>query len=181
MRLVPRLKVDFVQYWQIPISAGQARPDRLAVISDNGRRTWRQLGANVSRVAGLVADRASAPGARVGVLLRNGAWQPELYFGISRAACILVPLNWRLAEADLGAVIEDAGIELIFASEDLLAPVQGSCAHVVVIESSTWEDVLAAASPPPNPSGQNETDVTMISYTSGQQALRRASCTLTGR
>jgi acyl-CoA synthetase (AMP-forming)/AMP-acid ligase II len=161
-------------YWEIATTAAQARPDELAIIAPNGRRTWRELVQNVHRVAGMLAlERNLARGARVGVLLRNGAWQPELYYGISRAGGVVVPLNWRLTAAELGRVIVDAGIELVFIGEDLVDQITGTSVETIVCrdagDGASGYGALLRSAPVlhEDPAGLTADDLAMIAYTSG--------------
>jgi acyl-CoA synthetase (AMP-forming)/AMP-acid ligase II len=161
-------------YWQIPQLAASVFPDSVAVIAPSqGRQlTWSELVDRVDHVAGLVSSVVSAPGARVGVLMRNGLHQPELYFGVTKAGCIVVPLNWRLADAELAATFADSGVEVVFADEEH----RGRCpegTHVVVVTEGSrtvagYEQALVSASCGGAPDLiVHEDDDAVIAYTSG--------------
>ncbi|MEY4722426.1 MAG: hypothetical protein RIQ46_2151 [Pseudomonadota bacterium] len=94
-----------------------AMPNRLAVgCAETGRRwTWAELDAAVDRLAGWLAERLGpASGQRVAVLAKNHPRLLILQLACERAGAIFVPFNWRLAEAEIAALIEDAAPALLF-------------------------------------------------------------------
>jgi fatty-acyl-CoA synthase len=58
-----------------------------------------------------------ASGARIAVLSRNCAEMLVLQLASIRAGAVFVPLNWRLAPAELEALVADAEPALLFADE----------------------------------------------------------------
>ena len=96
-------------------------PHRLAVgDAESGRRwNWLELDRASDRLAAwLVARLGPASGARIGVLARNHPLQVVLQFACARAGAIFVPLNWRLAPAEIAEIVRDAGPALIFRDEE---------------------------------------------------------------
>lgn len=75
-------------------------PDRPALITDEGRMTYRELRDAVTRVAGALCREGVAVGDRVCVLLENKAEYIVSYFAITSIGAIYVPLNWRLHAAE---------------------------------------------------------------------------------
>ena len=55
------------------------------------------------------------PGARVGVIALNSDRYLELYLGLPAAGYVLVPVNSRLAPAEMRAILDDAGVSVVFA------------------------------------------------------------------
>ena len=53
--------------------------------------------------------RAWRPGDRVAFLDRNGIEYFEVFFGCALLGAVSVAVNWRLAPAEMAAIIEDAG------------------------------------------------------------------------
>ena len=61
--------------------------------------TWVDLDPKANRFANLLLSRGLKTGPKVGILLMNCLeWLP-LYFGILKAGCIAVPMNFRFASA----------------------------------------------------------------------------------
>lgn len=64
--------------------------------------TWADVEERVARVAGVLADRhAIAPGDRVALLAENDVRLFLVQFALMRLRATLVPLNWRLSQAEL--------------------------------------------------------------------------------
>ena len=90
-------------------------PDACAVVCQDNRRTFAELGARCRRLAGAMRTLGLAPGDRVGVIALNSDRYLELYLGLPAAGYVLVPVNSRLAPAEMRAILEDAGVSVVFA------------------------------------------------------------------
>ena len=100
-------------------------PGRLAIgDAESARRwTWRDLDCAVDRLAAwLTGELGAASGARVAVLARNHPLMVVLQFACARAGAIFVPLNWRLAAAELAVILVDADPALVFHDAGLFVP-----------------------------------------------------------
>ena len=64
------------------------------------------------------ASSALAPHDRVGVIALNSDRYLELYLGLPAAGYVLVPVNSRLAPAEMRAILDDAGVSVLFADAD---------------------------------------------------------------
>ena len=127
----------------IPRHYARTTPDRPALIDGLGRRTWRELDETSNRIAAALVASGVAPRSHIGFFGKNSARYFELLFGINKAGCAIVPLNWRLAAAELAPVIDDAGCPLIFVDRefvDTLAAVRKLCAQpfrTIVFDSTS--------------------------------------------
>ena len=96
---------------------GRAKPAGLACVDlESGRQwDWRALDMAVNRVAHWIISKVgAASGERVATITRNSADMLILQFGCIRAGAIFVPFNWRLAQAEIAALIADATPTMIF-------------------------------------------------------------------
>lgn len=103
----------------------QSTPKRLAVgDAESGRRwQWAELDAAVDRLAAwLVEQLGAASGKRVAVLAKNHPLQVVLQFACIRAGAIFVPYNWRLAAAEVLALMQDAEPSLLFHDPEFVPP-----------------------------------------------------------
>ena len=113
------------------------------------------------------------PGDRVGVLATNGWRQAELYFGISKAGAVVVPLNWRLSEAELTRVVADADPRVLLVEERFQSALGSTGALLLPMageggQDDAYERRLSAATPLQGALDHcSEDNVTMIAYTSG--------------
>ena len=71
-------------------------PQRPALISSLGRRTYGELDAAANRVARSLRELVPEEGACVALLARNRPESVEVYLGCLRAGLELAPLNWHL-------------------------------------------------------------------------------------
>ena len=100
-------------------------PDRLAVgCCETGRRwTWAQLDRAIDRAAAWLVDQLGAgSGKRVATLTRNHPNMLVLQHACTRAGAIFVPYNWRLATAEIAALMADAEPSLIFHDAEFTVP-----------------------------------------------------------
>ena len=95
--------------------------------------TWRDFDRRANRFANLLLSRGLQRGAKVGILLMNCLeWLP-LYFGILKAGCIAVPMNFRYSSDEIKYCLELADVEvLVFGPEFVtrMDPIVNSLANV---------------------------------------------------
>ena len=80
--------------------------------------SWRDFDRRANRFANLLLSRGMERGAKVGILMMNCLeWLP-VYFGILKAGCIAVPLNFRYSADEIKYCLELADVEvLVFGPE----------------------------------------------------------------
>ena len=93
-----------------------------AVVCQDNRRTYAELGSRCRRLAGAMRKLGLAPHDRVGVIALNSDRYLELYLGLPAAGYVLVPVNSRLAPAEMRAILDDAGVSVLFADADYRVP-----------------------------------------------------------
>lgn len=85
------------------------QPDKPAIVHAGGTMRYAELAGRVRRVAGWLAGECGlSRGDRVAWLGHNAPEQLVLLFACARVGCMVLPLNWRLSDAELGAVLADA-------------------------------------------------------------------------
>ena len=91
------------------------RPDHPALTLEDHTLTYAELGERSNRIAqALLADGVRAAD-RIAVLDKNSIKIGEILLGAIKMGAVLIPLNWRLAAPELSAVLEDAGVTVLFA------------------------------------------------------------------
>ena len=80
--------------------------------------SWRDFDRRANRFANLLLSRGMERGTKVGILMMNCLeWLP-VYFGILKAGCIAVPLNFRYSADEIKYCLELADVEaLVFGPE----------------------------------------------------------------
>lgn len=87
--------------------AAQLGPDHVAVVDGGRRLTYADLTVWCTRIGAGLRDRGLVAGDRVAVLGVNSAAYLALYLGVPAAGFAFVPLNSRLADAELIDVLAD--------------------------------------------------------------------------
>jgi long-chain acyl-CoA synthetase len=135
-----------------------------AVICQDNRRTYAELGARCRRLAGAMRKLGLAPQDRVGVVALNSDRYLELYLGLPAAGYVLVPVNSRLAPAEMRAILDDAGVSVVFADAEY--PGTAGAGRLLTMPGD-YEDLIAAADEVPLGEGVTENDLAALFYTSG--------------
>ncbi len=153
-------------------------PDKTAAIDlHSGRRfSDAEFNSRCERLASfLAAECGVGRGDRVGILAHNSTDIFELQFACPKIAAIFVPLNWRLAEAELGPIVADADLSVLIHGPEFselarsLARMAPRLRLVSVRDGghSEYEASLAAAAPLCGRARVTYDDVWTIMYTSG--------------
>ncbi|MEO6444119.1 MAG: AMP-binding protein [Gemmatimonadaceae bacterium] len=153
---------DVIRWW------ARLEPDRSALVDRVGQRSFSygELDADADRWAARLRALGVTAGDRVAVLATNRPELVSLLFACGRCGAALVPLNWRLAQPELAAVLADASPALVVA-EARFGKLRATCPEVKWMEL----EVLASRAPmtttaAPSPPARLE-DAAMILYTSG--------------
>ena len=147
-------------------------PRAEAVIDGEMRLTWKEVAERVSRLAGALSALGLRPGDTVGVIADNGLPVLELHFAAPAAGLVLLPLNTRLAGAELAECLEDARCRVVVAGPDYVDVLLQACPGTQVIAAGPgfpgllrYDDLLRAS--PLAPFGLHADDVAYLYYTSG--------------
>jgi fatty-acyl-CoA synthase len=93
---------------------------RTAIVCAAKRFTYQQFGERVGLLAGALLEAGIKPGDRVAYLGVNTHRLMEAYYGVLEAGAILLPLNIRLAPAELSYVLNDAGATVLFIEQPFI-------------------------------------------------------------
>ena len=147
-------------------SFARSNPTNQALVDLETSRRWnyRELHVAVDRLAAwLVEEFGPASGARVATLSKNRAEMLILHHASVRAGSIFVPLNWRLAAAEVEALTADAAPSLLFLDAEFDAP--KAAPRVIPIAQLTG---LGEDGATPDPVARRAFgEVTTLLYTSG--------------
>jgi len=166
---------DMLNFWANQTS------DKIALIQENRTLSYLELKHRSQKLAQALSIKYKIePGIRIGVLSSNSMEMVEILFAISWMGAIMVPLNIRLTAKELEFIAGDAGIELLFFSEneqkladDLAELIQlGNKVQItgsVKNGSVAYEALLAQGEAIPVEMGNNldENSPLMFIYTSG--------------
>ena len=103
-------------------------PDKVALIHEKTRATYRQVNADADRFAAFLVGRGVKKGDRVVILLENSLEYVVAYYGILKAGAVAVPLstdlkpdglNPLLVELEPSAIISSSRFERLLQASDL--------------------------------------------------------------
>lgn len=97
----------------------------IALVEDNKRITYSQLLSQVNMLASGLAKQGIEKGDRVAVLAMNQSYFFTIFGAISHLGAIMVPLNWRLSDDEIGYIIEDSEAKILFADDNHITRGQG--------------------------------------------------------
>ena len=154
------------------------RGDAPALVYEGRAVTWAELDHRSSRVAqGLLAEGVE-PGDRVAYLDKNGPSSFEVLFGTAKGNAVHVPVNWRLSPNEIAAILNDAGVRVLFVGTEFAGVLERfeaaltSVSRIVIVggahdrhlDLEAWLSGRPAHDPGVRSSAD---DLAMLLYTSG--------------
>ena len=157
---------DVLDYWC------RQQPDAVALQFPDHQVTYAELASRSGQVARRLKRAGIVEGSRVGLLELNTPAYFYLFFALARLGGVLVPINFRLAPAEIDFIAADAELKLLFVGPafDPMVPALGSVHPASIVRLAThsisqkW--FAGWGRPSSNESAAPETDLLQL-YTSG--------------
>ena len=159
------------------------RADQEALVDGDVRLTYAQLDEEVSRSAWMLDALGVGPDDVVAMVAANHADYVIDILAASRVGAVYLPLNWRLAPAEMGYILDHAGAALVLSDreyaskvDEALSGTQSTGTRVMYGAEAGpgWlgRSALRTAAPPtPYPDADREADdLVRLLYTSGTTA-----------
>ncbi|MEM7545112.1 MAG: AMP-binding protein [Pseudomonadota bacterium] len=102
----------------------KARPDHPALIFKDKTWSYADFAARIDARAAALTAAGIARGDRVAWYGMNHAEVFTILFACARIGAVLVPLNWRLAAAEISKIVDDCGPKLIIYDDHFAHPAQ---------------------------------------------------------
>jgi acyl-CoA synthetase (AMP-forming)/AMP-acid ligase II len=160
----------------------ERQPDRAAILFTHQRMSYAELDRASNRVAHALLGSGCGRGARVAYLGKESPHYYALLFGCAKAGAVLVPINWRLAAAEVDHILRDSATRWLLVEREFVPVVESvqaalpSLAGVIVLDGdgsdehsfSAWtarsgDAAIAVTAQPDDPIAQI--------YTSGTTGL----------
>src|SRR4051812_16010272 len=154
-------------------------PDRIGVVDEPGASQDGGLG---SLTYAVLAERARAmaagldelgiePGARVAIVSHNSARLLESFFGVCSRGRVLVPINFRLAPAEVDYIVGHSGADVLLVDPELEESLGGVAAkHRFLLGKESDAAILRPGAEPAPWADASEDATATINYTSGTTA-----------
>ena len=94
-------------------------PERVAIDFLGVETTYRELDERSERLAAGLLEAGLVPGDRVATLTGSSPEHVVVFFACAKAGLILLPLNWRLTNAEFAYQLADAEPAVLLASTEL--------------------------------------------------------------
>lgn len=124
--------------------------------------------ARARAVAAWIQAHGIQSGDRVGIFMKNVPEYLIVFYGIWMAGAAVVPINAKLHGREAAFIIADAGIDLVFASDELADALREAevSAQVIIAPGAQFDSVLEAV-PVSKVVHRSGDDLAWLFYTSG--------------
>ncbi|HZD24858.1 MAG TPA: AMP-binding protein [Alphaproteobacteria bacterium] len=95
------------------------RPDATALVCDDQRMSWGELGARINQVANALIAQGLRRGDNVAILARNSPEYLEILLGTLAAGGCIVPLSTMASSEALEAMVVDSGARVLVLSDEM--------------------------------------------------------------
>ncbi|MBV9001419.1 MAG: long-chain-fatty-acid--CoA ligase [Solirubrobacterales bacterium] len=158
------------------------RGDVIALRCGPRTLTYAELDDRSNRLAQALLSAGVRAGDRVAHLDRTAPEIVELLFATSKIGAVTVPLNWRLAPAELETIVADAGAGVVIVGpgyRDLAGKIAAAVPQrLEVIDTGEDYEQRLQAAPPIDPGHRGAaSDVVVQMYTSGTTGLPKGVLT----
>ncbi len=151
--------------------------NRVALIFERRRVSYRKLTEAVSRLATGLIKLGIKPGEKIGILLSNSPEYVISYFGGLKAGAVIAPLNTFLKTEELRYILADSGVKFLITSSDFLEMMNQlrirvkSLEKIIIVDKKisgtiSFEELLASLPLKSGPVLLPE-EVALLLYTSG--------------
>lgn len=140
----------------------QRHPEKIAVIFGERQYTYEAFNDEVNRVANALIEKGYKKGSKVAIFMKNSDYFMIVFYGIARAGCVAVPVNFRLTAIETEYILSQSEADLVIGdeiSEALLETVNATLTKSVPIvsvpqsqsgENTSWEQFLSSSVGQPN-------------------------------
>jgi acyl-CoA synthetase (AMP-forming)/AMP-acid ligase II len=165
-----------VKYLDLASGPALRHPADVAVVGSSRRLTFAELNDRTARLGAALRSRGLRPNDRVALLSDNEPEYVEIQAACLRSGFTLVPLNVRLADAELDFILADCSPSVLIVGRsqwgraDHLAR-EAAIGNVLGLGSpqalAAYDDALAAALPDASEDPEDADLTAVILYTSG--------------
>jgi acyl-CoA synthetase (AMP-forming)/AMP-acid ligase II len=162
--------------------ASSVVPDRVAMTCDGKTRTFAEMQGRVNRLANALQAMGVGKGDKVSVMGLNSMEYVEVYYAGAKLGAVFVPLNYRAKQEELAYMCNNSETAVLFVGcryLDLADAIRNdlkSVKHFVCIDGTaegmaSYEELLAQHEPEEIFTDVDDSDPTIVIYTSGTTAL----------
>ena len=126
-------------------------PDLVAYRFGEQRRTFAEIDRRVDRLAGALVGRGVVPGDRIAILMHNSIEFVEVFWAAARIGAIAVPINFRLAAAEVAYIFANCEPAVLVFDDDNAGTARAASVErppsVVIHVGGDYESIVGAGDP----------------------------------
>jgi fatty-acyl-CoA synthase len=157
------------------------RPNDLALVQDERRRTWREANARINRLANALVALGISAGDRIGIMIENSIEWFEIMIACQKIGLSTVAVSYRSTPSEIGYLLEDSEAAVLFfgASHDAVVEEARRLVSIPerfairiggttpLAETADYEALIASGSEEEPPASRRSGGSRAILYTSG--------------
>ncbi|MCU1586894.1 MAG: AMP-dependent synthetase, partial [Frankiales bacterium] len=152
--------------------------DRIGVVDEAGEfqdgglgsLTFRELAGRARAMSAGLDELGIGAGERVAIVSQNSARLLESFFGVSNEGRVLVPINFRLAPAEVSYIVEHSGASVLLVDPELDDSLREVTAKHRFLLGKDSDAALMRPGATPVAWDRSEDATAAINYTSGTTA-----------
>jgi len=167
---------------EIPRKGATLCPDKVALVFEGTRVTYKELDERVSRLANALIGLGSKKGDRLTILSENTHKYMAVYFAAARAGMSVTPLNFRLSDQELVHIINDSEASVYIAGdgyESRSEAIRNRLKNIrqwITLDNRTdgylfYDDLLGRSSAEDPQVQVDEDEIVILMYTGGTTGL----------
>lgn len=82
--------------------------------------SWKDFDRKANRIANMFLGRGVKPGTKIAILMTNCLEFLPIYFGILKAGCIVVPMNYRYTSDEIQYCLELADVQILIFGQEFI-------------------------------------------------------------
>src|ERR1700687_2223865 len=121
-----------------------ARGEKIALRFENEAVSYKDLDRRATQIAHGLRERGIGAGDRVAYLGKNSLAYLEYFLGAMKVRMVTVPVNWRLAEPEIGYVLDNSRARMVLVESQFDALAARAAPNMPRLVSGGARDAFAA-------------------------------------
>lgn len=156
---------------ELATQAARRYPDKKATVYKGQSQTFSEINSRANRLLDAFRKMGLKKGSKVSVYSRNNPRMLEILFAAAKGGITWVPINFRLAPAELKFVINDAEVDFLIVEDQFWDVAQGIRNDLNISKlislGDEYEDMIVSGTPEEPPILTKPEDLFSLMYTSG--------------